>query len=155
MANYIERNRDFLEIRNYIRYDDTNFQRLDIHYNKLQEYRNKYGDNMCIIFYTDKSVDDAYIVPIYVLDSIFTPDNFWPEVGENAERGRKRWRLKIEADRLYVVRKSGLGAPSAFIDLDDFHTNYELLGPECHAWEPFPAREDRVSQRPILNRLQF
>lgn len=153
MMNYIERNRGFLQGKHYIRYDDNNFQRLDMHHNKLHEYREERGDNMCVVFYTDKEVDDAYIVPVHILDKIFTPDNFWPEVGENAERGRKRWRLKIEGDRLIIVRKAGAGKPAAHLDLDEFHNNYELLGPECHAWEPFPPKESRVATRPILNRL--
>jgi len=151
--NYIERNRNFLKTRHYIRYDDTDFQRLDMTHNVLQEYREECGDSMCVIFYTDRHADDAYIVPVHILDKIFTPDNFWPEVGENADRDRRRWRLKIEGDRLIVVRKAGSGMPAAHVDLDEFHNNYELLGPECHAWEPFPPKESRVATRPILNRL--
>ncbi len=151
--NYIERNRSFLETKHYIRYDDTDFQRLDLHYNPLQEYRERCGGNMCIIFYTDRQADDAYIIPVHMLDKIFTLENFWPEVGENADNNRKRWRLKIEGDRLYIVRKAGLGMPSAYIDLDELHNNYELLGPECYEWEPFPPKESRVAQRPISNRL--
>ena len=153
MLNYIERNRRFLEGKHYIRYDDTNLLRLDMHYNTFQEYREERGDSMCVIFYTDRKADDVYIVPVHVLDKIFLPENFWPEVGENLERGRKRWRLKIEGDRLYVVRKVGSNMPSAYVDLDEFHNNYELLGPECHAWEPFPPKESRRASRPITNRL--
>ncbi len=151
--NYIERNRKFLETRHYIRYDETDLQRLDMHYSTFQEYRDVCGNNMCVVFYTNKQVDDVYVVPVYVLDKFFIPENFWPEVGENADRDRKRWRIKIEGDRLYIVRKAGSGMPSAYIDLDEFHNNYELLGPACHAWEPFPPKESRVASRPITNRL--
>ena len=119
MLNYIERNRHFLETKHYIRYDATDFKRLDMHYNTLQEYQEERGDNMCVIFYTDREVDDVYVVPARVLAKIFTPDNFWPEVGENADRNRKRWRLKIEGDRLIIVRKSGEGKSAAYIDLDE------------------------------------
>jgi len=150
--NYIERNRAFLETKHYIRYDDNDFQRLDLHYNTLQEYRQKRGNNMCVVFYTDRYKDDAYIIPVYVLDQVCTPENFCGEVGENAARNRKRWRLKIEGNRLWIVRKA-VGLTPVYIDLDEFHNNYELLGPECHAWEPFPPKESRVAARPITNRI--
>ncbi len=153
MSNYIERNKKFLQTRHYVRYDETNLLRLDLHFNPLQEYRERCGNNMCVVLYTNKEEDDAYIIPVCVLDKILVPENFWPEVGENAENERKRWRLKIEGDRLFIVRKSGSNLPSAYLDLDEFHNNYELLGSEVYDWESFPPKESRKSTRPRSNRL--
>ncbi len=151
--NYIERNKEYLKTRHYVRYDNTDFKRLDAAPKQFYEYRERVGDKLCVIFYTDKEVDDAYIIPAYILDEIFTPENYWPETGRNLDVDRLRWRLKIEGDRLYIVRKAGLRMSSAYIDLEEFHNNYELLGPECHAWEPFPPKENRKATRCITNRL--
>ncbi len=154
MLNYIEQHRKFLETRHYIRYSGD-LQGLDLHAKRLQEYRRKRGNNMCLVFYTDKAVNDAYIVPVTALDHIFIPDNYSAEVGENARVGRKRWKFKIEGDQLWIIRKAGLGLSAATLDLTPFHNNFELLGADCFAWAPFPSKEERVTLRPRQNRIQF
>ncbi len=144
MHSYIEENRDWLSSRYYIRFGEDPL-RLDLHKNPLNEYRTEYLDNFCLIFYFSKVQNDVYIVPVSELDDIFTEDNLWPEVGENFEIGRQRWKFKIEDDILTVLRKRGSNKKSTRLDISGSHNNFELLGPGAHAWAPFPPQEERVS----------
>lgn len=150
MISYIQRNRGFLNNRHYVRFS-YDLLGLDMHEKTLQDYRQRCGDDMCLVFYRSKEENDAYIIPVTELGSIFITENLWPEVGTNL--GRRRWKFKIQGDRFWVLRKAGTGMTSVSLDLDKFHNNYELLGPACYAWEPFPSVEERSTSRPRLHTL--
>ena len=150
MSSYIHRNRGFLGHRHYVRFSHDLIG-LDMHEKPLQDIRRRCGDNMCLILYRSEEENDAYIIPVVKLDKIFIPENLWPETGTNI--GRRRWKFKVQGDQFWVLRKSGSGLSAATLDLSKFHNNYELLGPECYAWEPFPSIKERNTSRPRLNTL--
>jgi len=150
MISYIYRNLNFLIPRHYVRFSHD-LRGFDMHEKTLQDLREVSGDNLCLVLYSSKEENDAYIIPVTELDEIFIPENLWPEVGTNI--GRRRWKFFIQGDKFWLLRKSGSALPAATLDLSQFHNNYEMLGAECYAWEPFPSIEERNTLRPRLNTL--
>ena len=152
MFNYIERNRPSLEKYHYIRFDGNDFSQLDLHYARLDEYKVKYNNNFCLVFYGHRYLDDSYIIPFVAVKDIFVPSNFCVEVGENYENNRERWKFSIERHELRLFSNTRLDKLVPPLEVSKFRNLYPILGPTAMDIESFPAKLTPLD-RPVHNNL--
>lgn len=66
--------------------------------NRIEEYRERHGDDFRIVFYRTESPMETYAIPFSVLSTTLTEENLQPN-------GRKRWVTKIQNGELKIHLK--------------------------------------------------
>lgn len=113
--NWIEENIKRLSINNYVRRASakTNYW-LDLSNGRIQYYQNKYNNNFNIIIYSsDSSQTDFYIIPYNELRHLLVEQNFSGSKDDN----RRRWVGNI------INHKIQLGLISTRLNISNFYSN--------------------------------
>src|SRR4051812_13983878 len=98
--------------RHYIRKPTADNHWFDFTGTKLREYRERSGDDFCLIVNGSETSDDAYIIPYAVARSVFTDD---------AADHRGRWVGTIVGSTMTL-------APSGnTLNVERFHNAFDLL----------------------------
>lgn len=74
MGSFISDNRQELSTSHYIRKAGSQDYWFDFSFKKLEEYKSKYGDQFCMIIFGSETEDDAYIMPYYSVQDLFSND---------------------------------------------------------------------------------
>lgn len=114
MTGYILQNYDELKNRHYIRKAGSRDYWFDFTHNRLQSFRDKYGNDFCLVLYASEIDDDCYVMPFAEVQNVFA-DNLLDE--------RNRWSGYISKDILHVVRHPN----SKVVSVAPFFNNFESL----------------------------
>jgi 5-methylcytosine-specific restriction endonuclease McrA len=129
MPSQIADHRDLLEQRHYIRKAGTDSYWFDFSARKLQGYRDRFGDDFCLIIYGSESQDDAYILPFSAVGAIFSADHV---------DDRRRWigNVKGHLLRLNPGRRS--------MSISGYYNAFQYIE------ETTPEQENRLAYTEVL-----
>jgi hypothetical protein len=113
MPNYITRNINLIRARHYVRNATASNHWFDFSQEKMANFKNRYGDNFCLIINGSKNLDDAYIIPYTTAKRYFSV--------EYLDDNRPRWVGTIIDDRLK------LGSNSSYFSVGQYHNKFDLL----------------------------
>lgn len=86
-------------------------------YNKVLSYRQRYGDDFCLIVNGSHSSDDAYVLPFSGVSHYFTQDYLTP----HSQTGAPRWVGTI------IHHQLKFGSADTSISVAKFHNRFDLL----------------------------
>jgi hypothetical protein len=111
MGSFISDNREELSKNHYIRKAGAENYWFDFSYNKLEEYRSKFGNQFCLIIFGSEIGDDAYIMPYYSVRDLFNNDLL---------DNRQRWIGSIRNDIICLPRGNSMS-------VSGFYNRFDLL----------------------------
>jgi hypothetical protein len=99
MGNYAYEHRVELSESNYVRTASPNTDYwVDFHFQKLNSYKEEFGDNFKLIIVGDKTVEgDFYVIPFRAVKEAFIEENLY-------QSPRQRWMASIAFHQLQVRR---------------------------------------------------
>lgn len=116
MANYIVNNKNILKDRHYLLLANQAGHWFNISPNRLNEYKERYIDDFCIILYRSGSHDDAYVMPFKAIKRLFSERSLMIASG-----GSSRWVGSIRNDQLNIRREDST------VLVSQYYNEFELL----------------------------
>lgn len=111
MSSFIATNLATLSQRHYIRKAGTDDSWFDFTQNKLEKYKNKFGDNFCLVLYSSDTDEDSYILPYSHVKHLFKD--------EYVDK-RSRWVGSINGSLLRIRRSDHAMSVSAYYNAFEF-----------------------------------
>ena len=124
--SYIAAHRAKLSKRHYITNATSGTHWYNFFAGRLDEYRQTYGDEFCLVINCSNDQDTAYVLPFKEVKEMFSPEYL----------NGARWVGNVINDNLSV---SLGGKPMQEMYVGNFHNAFEMLQ---DAPQPFPAKPE-------------
>lgn len=111
MSSFIADNLKTLSERHYIRKAGAEDYWFDFTQNKLENYKNEYGDDFCLVLYASETEDDSYVLPYADVKHLFS-DQYIDD--------RKRWVGSFDGNLLRVRRSNQTMSVSAYYNAFEY-----------------------------------
>jgi 5-methylcytosine-specific restriction endonuclease McrA len=147
MSSFVADNLETLSERHYVRKAGTADYWFDFRHNKLEQYRQQFGDNFCLVLYGSETVDDSYILPYAQVKHLFLDDYI---------DKRKRWVGSIRGTLLDIRNSERTMSLTAYYNtfeyLDDDYQDdgTKVIGEP----EALYAAGDEIELNDLQNRIQ-
>lgn len=96
MGNYIHKNRDLLKRSHYLLLTNAEQYWFNASPGRLQDYRQQYGDDFCLVLYRYGPDNDCYIIPFKALKQLLISEYLVPV------KTSQRWHGSIKEDILRI-----------------------------------------------------
>lgn len=113
MPSRVDQNRARLRARHYLRNATAPNHWFDFVENRINWYRQRHGEDFCLVINGSHEMDDAYVIPFAVARGAFTRE---------ALDDRGRWIGTIEGTRLH------LSTNGANLNVAPYHNAFHLIG---------------------------